>query len=525
MNINLIRDFIAWIRGMAHYVLTHQSWMGITGILTFFMFVIAFWGLQIQRRTSTNSPDVPSQYVVPPAATPPDEPVLPVLVDDRYEIDEGGTVDKTEANVCANDEGIDFANLQVRQEQGPQYGDLELNRDGTFTYVHDGTENHEDKFTYGVGSDSADVTIKIRPVNDDPEPENHQFRLREGGTVEGSVAPNVKDADSDTFRFDVVNNTRVGNLAFRPEGTFTYRHDGTEEFRDSFTYRVIDDAGGSGTAEVDFTVEPVNDPPLAGNDRFTLVRGESVEFSATELLQNDEDAEGTSLNIVFDKAPAHGRLRKTAGNTFQYTHDGGPEKTDTFSYFASDGQSRSEPATVLLNIRSDKVVPFDLRNFSFGSLPNGFKRVGDAEEVDKVEREGLEIFGDFHLSFQVGVEAVPNSRGGRGLQVTLIGADGRDLVVGAWAYEFWSDNSTWAVRAGEHSIDRMPLKSGARTFSLRLEDGFFTVSVDQDNIRRGAKPLPYRFSARPFDGFTGIRLGVNRNVKVQYVKLVPLAKR
>ena len=58
---------------------------------------------------------------------------------------------------------------QIEIETSPTHGTLELNSDGRFIYVHDGSDNLEDSFTYKVTNDdgasvSATVNITAEPV-------------------------------------------------------------------------------------------------------------------------------------------------------------------------------------------------------------------------------------------------------------------------------------------------------------------------------------------------------------------------
>jgi VCBS repeat-containing protein len=107
--------------------------------------------------------------------------VPPMALDDSYTVDEGGTLNVPAATgVLANDTDPDDTTFTVTPASQPSHGTLTLLDDGSFTYVHDGSEFPSDSFSYnvfdGVSQSTANVSITITPVNDGPV-------LTAGGTL------------------------------------------------------------------------------------------------------------------------------------------------------------------------------------------------------------------------------------------------------------------------------------------------------------------------------------------------------
>ena len=203
--------------------------------------------------------------------------IAPVVVADAITVAEGGTATALvggATSVLANDTDADLPNdtltVSTTPVVAPLHGTLTLHADGTFQYVHDGSENFVDSFTYRV-SDAAShtaqaaVTITVTPVNDNtPVAVADAITVAEGGTatvlVGGATSVLANDTDVDLPNdLLTVNTTPVvaplhGTLTVHADGTFQYVHDGSENFADSFIYRVSDATSRRAQAVVTITV-------------------------------------------------------------------------------------------------------------------------------------------------------------------------------------------------------------------------------------------------------------------------------
>ena len=206
----------------------------------------------------------------------------------------------------------------------------DLNGNGTFSYTHDDSEFLTDSFTYQVTdtgnhtSNTATVSITISPVNDNtPVANADSITVAEGGTASSLVGGNLSvlandtdtDLPNDTLTAVLVAGPAHGNLTLNGNGTFSYTHDDSEVFTDSFTYHVTD-AGNhtSNTATVSITITPVNDnTPVANADSITVAEGGTVTVAgrrqpASWPTTPTPICPTTRLTAVLVTGPAHGNL-------------------------------------------------------------------------------------------------------------------------------------------------------------------------------------------------------------------------
>ena len=166
------------------------------------------------------------------------------------------------------------------------------------------------------------------------------------------AAPGVLENDSDnegdplTAQVDVASVN--GNIAMLPDGSFVYTPDNGFAGEDSFTYMAEDEFSQSNVATVRITV--TSPLPIARDDTYTTLPGQQLLIPANQgVLLNDIDPfDGSPLSTTDTTQPAGGQVVMNSDGSFTYTPNPGFNGIDTFTYKATDGPGKSDPATVTI---------------------------------------------------------------------------------------------------------------------------------------------------------------------------------
>jgi sorbitol-specific phosphotransferase system component IIBC len=259
-------------------------------------------------------------------------------------------------DVLANDSDVDGDSLTVTNVTSPTSGVVVINPDNTITYTPTADYEGTDSFVYTIsdgngGTDTALVTTTITSENDNPVAVDDDVKTDEDTAVTILVLNNDFDVDGDSLIVTTVTTPTNGTAVINLDNTVTYTPTANYNGPDSFVYTVSDgDApltGGSDSATVTITVEPVNDAPVAVDDSATTNQGTAVTI---DVLANDSDLDGDTLSISSVSTPSNGSVVTNPDNTVTYTPIPSFFGVDTFTYTISDGNGGSDGATVTINV-------------------------------------------------------------------------------------------------------------------------------------------------------------------------------
>jgi VCBS repeat-containing protein len=220
--------------------------------------------------------------------------------------------------------------------------------------VQDGTD--------GIGGGTVDqtgtlfkltglATINATPTsNDDAYKTDEDVKLVvNAGT---GVLANDTDPDGDPLTVTSFTQGAHGSVAVNPDGSFTYTPDKDYNGADSFTYEASDGKGGTSTATVNITVNPVNDAPIANPDSYLAIKDVPLVVTASKgVTSNDTDIEGDALVVLgLITNPSNGTVNISPDGSFTYTPNAGYFGPDSFKYQISDGHGGLAEGTVTLYV-------------------------------------------------------------------------------------------------------------------------------------------------------------------------------
>lgn len=184
-----------------------------------------------------------------------EQPIRPIANNDAYNVDEGATLTVNAGNgVLANDTDANNDPLIAVLVSDVVNGSLTLNSNGSFTYVHNGSETTADAFTYKANDGMEDsereatVIITVAPINDPPIAVVDSFVVGSNNTLNVAapgVLVNDTDEEGDALTAVQVSTTGQGTLTLRMDGSFTYTPNTDFSGGDLFTYRANDGEASS----------------------------------------------------------------------------------------------------------------------------------------------------------------------------------------------------------------------------------------------------------------------------------------
>ncbi len=181
-------------------------------------------------------------------------------------------------------------------------------------------------------------------------------------SYEGVLANDYDPNPGDEFDASLVSGPSHGSLALYPNGWFEYTPDPDYNGIDSFTYDSTDGIYPSHSTTVTLNIAPVNDPPVALEDFYSIDVDEDDVlnvYAYNGVLSNDTDVDGDELDAVLASDVLHGTLWLYSNGSFTYTPEAGFSGQETFQYEAFDGEAYADPMMVTIDVLAPLQIPGD----------------------------------------------------------------------------------------------------------------------------------------------------------------------
>ncbi|CAM4240076.1 Ig-like domain-containing protein [Pseudoalteromonas byunsanensis] len=288
----------------------------------------------------------------------------PIAYGFAFSLNEGDMLSVTPAQgllSTAHDDDIDSGDtLHVELINTALSGELTLSQDGAFNYAHNGSETHQDVFTYVVKDNSGAVSaiqtvnLTITAVEDAPVANNDSASTDEDTPTTFSLIENDVDAEQNLVPASthIITPPENGSVTIE-NGVVVYTPNTNFHGMDSFTYKVKDATQlSSELATASVTVNSVNDAPVASNINVEVNEDTSSEIINIRQLTTDDDDTYPNGQIELITQPSLGSVSlDQEKGTFVYTPAANLVGTDTFSYTISDSEGlASNEATIAVNI-------------------------------------------------------------------------------------------------------------------------------------------------------------------------------
>jgi len=293
---------------------------------------------------------------------------------------------------------VDGDPLTYGKGSDPSHGSVVVNPDGSYIYTPAPDYNGDDSFTVTVddgqgGTTTSTVNITVTPVNDPPVAGNDATTTAEDTQVTGNVLGNDSDPDGDTLEvttFTVAGDATVhtaGDTVSLASGSLTLGADGGYTFTPAanwngsvpqVTYTVSDGEGGTATAQLNITVTPVNDPPVAPDDAKTTPEDTPISGQIT-----GSDVDGDPLTYGKGSDPSHGSVVVNADGSYTYTPAPNYNGDDSFTVTVDDGQGGTTTSTVNITVTPANDPPVTVGT------------IADQSNADDDGVAGLDVKGSF----------------------------------------------------------------------------------------------------------------------------------
>jgi hypothetical protein len=220
----------------------------------------------------------------------------PVANDDRYSTNQNAALEvSADRGVLSNDSDPEGGGLTALLVASPSHGSLQLNPDGSFTFIPHSNYTGTDEFRYRASdslaeSDVARVLLSIQSINQAPLAQDDSFSHSPNQQLAiglPGVLENDHDPDGQALSAELVSGPAHGSLNLEPDGSFFYSPVKGFTGVDTFAYRASDGSLRSDPATVVITIADKQPPAVIW---VAPVVNEEIYFAGKETVTLRVDA-------------------------------------------------------------------------------------------------------------------------------------------------------------------------------------------------------------------------------------------
>ena len=285
---------------------------------------------------------------------------LPVAVDKSFVMNEDGTITITDAQLLQGASDVEGAVEVAYVSYEGAEGIFTDNGDGTYTFAPNENFNGDVALSYTVADNEgatvdADIALRVLPINDAPVSGNLAYSMNEDGSIiltQEQLLAQASDVEGDAL---VASNLQTDNenltITDNGDGTFTLTPAANFNGDLDISFDITD---GTDTiaANIDLTVNPVNDLPVAQDQNFNIEEDGSITFTDAQLLQGASDIDGDNLEVAnVSYTGTDGVLIDNADGTYTFSPNGNFNgEIEGLSFTVSDGAGGTDQADININV-------------------------------------------------------------------------------------------------------------------------------------------------------------------------------
>ncbi|MFH7767640.1 tandem-95 repeat protein [Acinetobacter sp. BSP-28] len=220
-------------------------------------------------------------------------------------------------NLLENAYDVEGDQLSIVTTEAPLHGQFTATGGGYYHFIPEPNFNGEVKFSYYVtdgqlNSETVNILIIVNAVNDAPVLSAQNLVTDEDTALIFNPLQTASDVDGDSLTSVIANAPTHGQLVQLADGRYQYQPVANYYGTDSFSYFVTDGQAQSQIVNVNITINPVNDMPIAKSN---AVKGQ--EDQALILKWSDfslSDVDGDTLKLLISSLPERGLLQQFKDN-------------------------------------------------------------------------------------------------------------------------------------------------------------------------------------------------------------------